>query len=377
MALKENYFEKPKKPRPRPTVRDYERMYAASAVESEDAIKAPDLVPSTAPEELAPIGSILAPNRRPNGSILAPNNTPQLGQTDGNWLQNDPLLAPNRRPNGSILAPIESQSEADRKIARLPRLQRSVLDLIFSATIAEGGRESSPLPAKCLADAACSTNRAVKKAISRMIEGGFFSRAEHRRGRGGFTVYGFSEAVFQSLRRRNTPPNGSILAPQMAPISPSSSSYNSKNLKTTTTAANDLPPEWQAVDFSALREMNLHIGETQLKQFWRAGLDPGVVQQSAFHFAYALQHTDLRQKIRTDPLSYFVGSVLGNGAYAAPQGYAAYRRRVIESVLAQKAEDDRDREQHQERPRELTPEDGGMDEKPALVLQRQTMKDVT
>jgi hypothetical protein len=66
------------------------------------------------------------------------------------------------------------------------------------------------------------------------------------------------------------------------------------------------------------------------------------VQQSVYHYAYALQHTDLLKTIKTDPLRYFVGSVMSNGAFAAPQGYAAHRRRVVESVLAQKTEDEQD-----------------------------------
>ena len=297
-------------------------------------------------------------NSEPKQSQIEANSEPKQSQIEHPISEFGARIGARSKP---IRSQIEANSEPNfSDLANLSRLQFRCLETIYESCRFTGSRVSERIFSGALADKTKSTQGATKKALQRLEKASLILRNSFKKGPGGWTRYCLPEAVYKELSireiRANSEPKQSQFGaktepgsePGSEPKATSSSSYILNNKLTTTTAKpptpleeDELPPEWRALDFSLLQEMNLHIGDTAKRSFWRAGLDSNAVQQSVYHFAYALQYTDLRERIKTDPLNFFIGAVLGNGAFAAPQGYAAHRRRTIEAVLAQKSEDDR------------------------------------
>src|SRR5699024_4069842 len=92
-----------------------------------------------------------------------------------------------------------------------------------------------------------------------------------------------------------------------------SSSSNINIIKNTTTKTarekvEKLSAEWQTIDHTVLAEIGFN--NSHLLQLYKmANLDPIVVQDSIYHFAFDLKHNDKKTAIKGDILNYFMGIV--------------------------------------------------------------------
>jgi hypothetical protein len=170
----------------------------------------------------------------------------------------------------------------------------------------------------------------------------------YKSGRGGWTQYELSEQMFQEIinnknwiklepkwsqTRAKVEPE---LETELKPNSPSSSSFLSKDSKETTTS---IPEEFQEIDITAL----LPYGFTEkhlLQIIDRSGFDKEMIQDSIDAFAFDLRRNNLKAKLKTTPLRYFMGIVTRGTHYNPPENYETpqqeSRRLYLESKKIEK-----------------------------------------
>ena len=134
------------------------------------------------------------------------------------------------------------------------------------------------------------------------------------------------------------------------------SSSSSIDLKTTTTNSNparELPEGWIAVEYSLLA----HIGFTQthlLQLSKLESLEPSIVQDSIYHFAFDLKHNNKASSItKGDPLNYFMGIVSKRGAYTAPSNYIDPILEVMNSYHKTKEQSEKQKTEIEQKVQEI------------------------
>ena len=163
----------------------------------------------------------------------------------------------------------------------------------------------------------------ARTGIRFLLKNELIKRVDFQAGKAGWSKYKLKNDLFDELDRAYK--KGSI-SPIKKTIEQkgSNSSGGSLDLNTTTTNSNparELPEGWRVVEHSFLA----HIGFTQthLLQLSRLEtLEPSIVQDSIYHFAFDLKHNNKASSItKGDPLNYFMGIVSKRGAYTAPSNY--------------------------------------------------------
>jgi hypothetical protein len=106
-------------------------------------------------------------------------------------------------------------------------------------------------------------------------------------------------------------------------------SSSSNNINTTTT---EIPLEWN-LDIEPLKE----IGFTQnhIRQLIGGVLDPTVLQESIYAFAFDMKYNNLGDSIKKDPLRFFMG-IVRTKKYCKPGNYKSPRAIELEETLAEK-----------------------------------------
>lgn len=157
-----------------------------------------------------------------------------------------------------------------------------------------------------------------------LLKNELIKRVDFQAGKAGWSKYKLKNDLFDELDRAYK--KGSI-SPIKKTIeqkgSNSSGSVINIDLKTTTTNSNparEFSEGWRAVEYSLLA----HVGFTQthlLQLSKLEPLEPSIVQDSIYHFAFDLKHNNKASSIKGDPLNYFMGIVSKRGAYTAPSNY--------------------------------------------------------
>ena len=196
----------------------------------------------------------------------------------------------------------------------------------------------------------------VKTTIQRLIKKGLIAIEKGKRGKGGYKVFTISEIVrnasiaahaqlgiSKQLVNQLVNDNSKQLVNNKETIKGTSGSSSSSYINTTTevnvhTAREELPEPWQAVDCSVLAHIDFNVDHLfQLCQ--RGTLEPEVVQDSLYHFAFDLQHNKKREAIKGDPLNYLMG-VLAKRPYTAPANYVNPNVEAFKRYAEEKARQD-------------------------------------
>ena len=101
--------------------------------------------------------------------------------------------------------------------------------------------------------------------------------------------------------------------------------YSNNNITT------NLPDEWNDIDIEPLKHIGFTI--TQIRQLIQKN-HPDVVQESIYHFAYGLQHSE-KTKSYNSPLNVLMGVLSKGGAWGEP-GYKSPQELAMEQHLEQK-----------------------------------------
>ena len=180
----------------------------------------------------------------------------------------------------------------------------------------------------------------IKMTTIRLQKKGLLIRNSGKTGRGGWSSYEISNSLYKELMQQdnfgfledqtgnkqvtNEHQTGNKQVSQQVTSALSSGGINNIDLNTTTTNSNparELPEDWRVVEYSLLA----HIGfsQTHLLQLSKLEpLEPSIVQDSIYHFAFDLKHNNKASSItKGDPLNYFMGIVSKRGAYTAPSNY--------------------------------------------------------
>ena len=210
----------------------------------------------------------------------------------------------------------------------------------------------------------------VKTTVQRLTKKGMVNRKEGKSGRGGYTIFTISESVrnaviethgqlsiSKQLVNQLVNANGKQLVNNWETngITSALSSSSSIDLKTTTTNSNparELPEGWIAVEYSLLA--NIGFTQTHLLQLSKLeSLEPSIVQDSIYHFAFDLKHNNKAPSIKGDPLNYFMGIVSKRGAYTAPSNYIDPILEVMNSYHKTKEQSEKQKAEVEQKVQEI------------------------
>ncbi len=198
--------------------------------------------------------------------------------------ESDTKVEPIREPiKGIISEPIVNQLVNNLEtVSRLYGLQRTLLFYIVENCRSRGLLYTSPITNEVLQVLLNRKADIVKTTTQRLINKGLIQRGHCKRGRGGFSIFMITEdirnAVIEVERQlEKSKPKEEQLVNVISKLivnkketeketnALSSSSYIDNN-KTTTTAGNELSPDWLELDWSNLQERLPQFGMTQIKQ---------------------------------------------------------------------------------------------------------------
>jgi len=320
------------------------------------------------------IGAKTEPKRSHIGAISEPQTEPV---SEPYQSQNGAISEPYRSQNGAISEPYQSQNGASTRyleeedcFTKLSGLHRTIVLYMRKLSILSRNKCTSPISSENIASHCNTTISSIKKALQRLEKRNFISRKGFKRGRGGWTQYMLSDALYQeilhvenqyktesyrshigaisepkrshigakteSYRSQNEAISESQTEPQTEPNPLSSSSIN--NLKTTTT---ELPMEWETLYFEDLAPHG--FTKNHLVQLHRAGsIEPEMLQSSIEHFEFDLKHNAKAKKITRTPVEFFMGIIRRHGYYNAPENYESPRDKAmrlrIEQIEKEKSE---------------------------------------
>lgn len=192
----------------------------------------------------------------------------------------------------------------------------------------------------------------TKNAIHRIIQKGVIGRYEFKDGRAGWTRYELADSIYQEIREREfsgklvanwKQSDSKVVAQPVAQLVASSSSSSSSlikedSLKTNTeikpTSLNELPYDWDAIDYSALQELDIHFGKTHVRQIYSRNWCNSAqdLQASLNHFAYYMAHVK-REKAPKEPIGHFMAVMRDGRFYGRPEGYLSPEERAEEARL--------------------------------------------
>ncbi len=225
-------------------------------------------------------------------------------------------------------------------VKQLCGLQRKLLFYIVEDCKSIGLLHTMPITNESLRILLNTDAHSVKTTVQRLTKKGMVNRKEGKSGRGGYTIFTISESVrnaviethgqlsiSKQLVNQLVNANGKQLVNNWETngitSALSSSSSSVIDLKTTTTnfnPARELAEGWREVEYSLLADFG--FTQTHLLQLSKLeSLEPSIVQDSIYHFAFDLKHNNKASSIKGDPLSYFMGIVSRRGAYTAPSNY--------------------------------------------------------
>ncbi|HAT7956477.1 TPA: hypothetical protein GJ770_04060 [Legionella pneumophila] len=209
-------------------------------------------------------------------------------------------------------------------------IQRKILNLVVDICAYKGNLITGPIETARIANHVNTTVGTVKISIKRLIDKGFLIRYPGKASKGGFVILGIVEEVYNLLKINNSELNAinnSVGLLQnlryqsdINPIYSSNSYINNTTIKDNT---DFLPNEWESIDYEPLSSIG--FSKTQIKQLIDKN-NPELVQQSIYHFAYGLEHSQKLKKYE-DPLNVLMG-VLRKGQswfekdYKSPQEIA-------------------------------------------------------
>ncbi len=259
-------------------------------------------------------------------------------------------------------------------LTTLVGIQRSIIVFFYFLTKIHVGQSTPSLTLDYISNSLKIGKNVIKITIIRLQKKGLLIRNSGKTGRGGWSSYELSNALYKELMQQdnfgfledktgikqvtNEHQTGNKQVSQQVSqqVTSTLSSGSSIDLKTTTTNSNparELPEGWRAIEHSFLA----HIGFTQthlLQLSKLESLEPSIVQDSIYHFAFDLKHNNKASSItKGDPLNYFMGIVSKRGAYTAPSNYIDPILEVMNSYHKTKEQSEKQKTEIEQKVQEI------------------------
>ena len=274
------------------------------------------------------------------------NQTQTWHKPDTNQTQtrHKPGPIPGTQPDTNLAQTWHKKSRS--KFAELIGNQRKILISLYKICKKNRDETTGFLTTSHISDISGVAVGSVKNSIKRLIKKELIEKIWSKKGgRGAVAQYKIFKDVYQDIlmsmdsyfehnQTQTWHKPGPIPGTQPG-TNPLSSSSSNNNNKTTTTDLRSkvLDSAWEEIDFEPLTKIgfsNAHIH--QLYQTEKTTAE--IVQESIYHFAYALDHND-KYKEHQSPLNLILG-VLRKGQVWIEQGYKSAQEIAQMKLLEQK-----------------------------------------
>lgn len=278
---------------------------------------------------------------------------PNQYQSDTNKLQNW-YQSGNRTDTKTDIKAVPNQYQSDTKTGffSLIGLQKEITLSIYTLCQLSRDRKTDAVSINQLANQCKSTVGAVKIAVYRLIEKNILVRESFKNGRGGWTVYSLPNNIYQEILNMeaqtkllsNRYQSGTKLVTELvSEVIPSASSSGNNtitNNKTTTTGEmeNSVNPnttltgEWLDIDIEPLNSIG--FTQTHLVQIASQNkLQPKIVQDSIYAFAFDLEKNDRAKTIKGDHINFFMGILRNGKPYAPSSNYESPQDKAMRIYL--------------------------------------------
>lgn len=238
---------------------------------------------------------------------------------------------------------ILNPSSIKNRLQNLSGIQKKLLDLVVDICVAKNVCETGPVQTAIISQYIQTTPGSTKISINRLINKGFIIRKKGKTAKGGYINLQIPiEILTAILDQRKI--NSNILDPISLILSvkekinganlneqqiDNNLLYSSSNIKNTITTK--LPVEWQQIDMEPLAHIG--FGTPQLKQLLDKN-SPEIIQESIYHFAYALENND-KYKNHPNPLNVIIGVLRKGGSWIEPS-YRSKQEIAHENFIKQK-----------------------------------------
>jgi len=212
--------------------------------------------------------------------------------------------------------------KTSKLLAKVCGLQRNILLFIYDECQSVLDSETAPLAIEYVSNAVKSTISSVRKTIQRMIVKNILIRADHKDGRGGWTIYRLPEDIYQEInnlksknkletnKRQTEDKVKTQLRTELETSAPSSSSSNL--IKTTTTS--ELADEW---NFDITSYARFGFTTSQIKQLVSLGVISATdVEQSLIEFSHDFDNNAL-PPIKTTKINFLMGLLRAGHTYVS------------------------------------------------------------
>jgi hypothetical protein len=290
-------------------------------------------------------------NGNPNGNQSSPRNSKKKTKQESNGNPNGNLTVIQ-----TVIKNTPLYETPFDKIMRLGEIESRILHTVVDSCVARGLLVSSPLKPEFLSKAAGTTKKTTKTCAQRLVKKVLLKREGGRDGKGGWTIFGISEATRNTaLQISKIAPNGNLTvnktviqtvikqeSKQESEPSSSSSINVLKDLNTTTTSEEGtlntkpiLSDEWGLISISSLEEIG--FTKTHLAQLAQHGkLTSEQVKDSMDAFAFDLSKNQKAKLIHVSPLNFFMGILRKGMPYTPPENYESPEDEAFRKYLESK-----------------------------------------
>lgn len=236
---------------------------------------------------------------------------------------------------GNVTGNIYDVHYLTEAVKKLSGIQKNIFLYIIKLCAARGTLDTGNLLAIDLANAANCTTGSAKTSLIRLVEKQVVIRHPGKASRGGHMVLGITReiqaAAIQAQQALFNPLKMGLSGNETGNNTDNNSSYSSSINKNITTTS--LPDDWKRIDFEPLAKIG--FTETQLRQLLNChSTSPEIVQESIFHFAFALEHKE-KIKAYSEPLNVLMG-VLRKGQIWHEADYISPQELSLQTFLDDK-----------------------------------------
>ena len=222
------------------------------------------------------------------------------------------------------------------------RKEKELIDFIFMHCHAEGSRESPAIQTNDIIKHLNISPERLRNLIFRINGKTGVNCKMIKSGKNACRVFEFKKNLYQALIEEKNKHKINILNVVSNPLA---TNYVSSNINNKTIT--NFPEIWQKINFEPLAEIG--FSETQLRQLYEKNLDPEIIQQSIYHFAWGLENNPIILEKYKDPLNTLMG-VLRKGGVWIETNYESPEVLALRQLLETKK---REKEQREKLVREM------------------------
>lgn len=234
------------------------------------------------------------------------------------------------------------QNNSSSSFYSISGLQKKITTLIYENCKASRDKMTIPMSIEHIAISCYTSKLSVRKTIQRLVQKRIILRVEFKNGRSGWTRYGIDNDIFQEILHNETEDKlrtklgqtedkvRTELRTELRTIPSSSSS----NYNITTTSEKDFLEKW-SLDIEPL--LKIGFTKTHLEQIYsQKKLEPEIVQDSIYAFAFDLEENNKAGSIKGAPLNFFMGILRNGKPYAPPVNYESPSDKAMRVYLERK-----------------------------------------